>query len=91
MMALHPTMSRVTERIVERSQPGRRDYLARMDAARDTGPSRMRLSCGNLAHGFAASGPDKPRLLAGMPATSVSSPPTTTCCRRTSRSSSIPA
>lgn len=65
MMALHPAVSSVTERIVERSQPGRRGYLARMDAARDTGPSRMRLSCGNLAHGFAASGPDKPRLRGG--------------------------
>ncbi|MGI8560592.1 MAG: phosphogluconate dehydratase [Luteimonas sp.] len=64
-MALHPTVERVTERIAVRSRGGRADYLGRMEAARDAAPSRTRLSCGNLAHGFAASGPDKPALRAG--------------------------
>ena len=37
-----------------------------MDAAREHGPARRaRLSCGNLAHGFAASGADKPMLRSG--------------------------
>jgi phosphogluconate dehydratase len=36
-----------------------------MDAARETSPARTRLSCGNLAHGFAAAGPDKPVLRGG--------------------------
>jgi phosphogluconate dehydratase len=61
-MSLHPVVERVTARIMERSSATRADYLARMDAARDGGPARSRLSCGNLAHGFAASGSDKPML-----------------------------
>jgi phosphogluconate dehydratase len=65
-MALHPTVERVTARIAERSRGPRADYLARMDAARQSGPARQRLSCGNLAHGFAASGADKPMLRAGQ-------------------------
>lgn len=65
-MSLHPTVERVTARIIERSRGPRGDYLARMDAARDAAaPARTRLSCGNLAHGFAASGADKPALRSG--------------------------
>lgn len=62
---LHPVVERVTARIAERSRATRADYLARMDAARPQEPSRYRLSCGNLAHAFAAAGPDKPALRAG--------------------------
>jgi phosphogluconate dehydratase len=64
-MSLHPTVERVTARIVERSRDTRRDYLARMDDAREQGPARTKLSCGNLAHGFAASGGDKAQLRGG--------------------------
>ena len=64
-MALHSSLERVTARIVERSLGSRRDYLARMDEARESGPARSKLSCGNLAHGFAASAGDKPRLRGG--------------------------
>ncbi|MDQ3289338.1 MAG: phosphogluconate dehydratase, partial [Pseudomonadota bacterium] len=65
-MSLHPTVERVTARIVERSRGTRGEYLARMDAAREAAaPARHRLSCGNLAHGFAASGADKPALRGG--------------------------
>ncbi|MFC0676506.1 phosphogluconate dehydratase [Lysobacter korlensis] len=64
-MSLHPVVDRVTDRIVERSRALRADYLRRMDEARHNGPARIRLSCGNLAHGFAAAGPDKPMLRAG--------------------------
>ncbi|HEY4555660.1 MAG TPA: phosphogluconate dehydratase, partial [Lysobacter sp.] len=53
---------RVTDRIIARSRAERDDYLQRMDAARARGPARMQLSCGNLAHGFAAAGEDKPLL-----------------------------
>ncbi|MBP6626121.1 MAG: phosphogluconate dehydratase [Arenimonas sp.] len=63
-MPLHPVVERVTERIRQRSAGPRADYLARIDAARERGPARGRLSCGNLAHGFAASEDDKPRLRA---------------------------
>jgi phosphogluconate dehydratase len=47
----------VTERIRERSHKERADYLARMSAAREAASTRSRLSCGNLAHGFAAASP----------------------------------
>jgi phosphogluconate dehydratase len=49
----------VTARIVERSTPGRRAYLDLIAKQRDAGVNRPVLSCGNLAHGFAASGEDK--------------------------------
>jgi phosphogluconate dehydratase len=52
---LHPRVAQVTERIRERSWAERDDYLARMDAASDKVTSRSRLSCTNLAHGFASS------------------------------------
>ncbi|MBB5014731.1 phosphogluconate dehydratase [Rehaibacterium terrae] len=61
-MALHPVIERVTARIAERSRPDRDAYLALIDAAAQRAPARRRLSCGNLAHAFAASGDDKPCL-----------------------------
>jgi phosphogluconate dehydratase len=57
-MPLHPILEQVTARIVERSRPTRGAYLEGIDRARGHGPHRKRLSCGNLAHGFAASGTD---------------------------------
>src|SRR6478735_7398252 len=62
---LHPVVAEVTARIRERSRDLRADYLGRMDDARASGPARLRLGCGNLAHGFAAAGDDKPRLRSG--------------------------
>lgn len=44
----------VTQRIIERSRATRQAYLAKIDKARRQGPHRGVLSCGNLAHGFAA-------------------------------------
>ena len=64
-MTLHPTVARVTDRIVERSRDGRRRYLDLIERQRDAGVNRPRLSCGNLAHGFAASGEDKPVIRTG--------------------------
>ena len=64
-MSLHPVIERVTARIRERSAPTREAYLARLAAARQEGRARSRLSCGNLAHGFAASGVDKSALRGG--------------------------
>ncbi|MGO1003863.1 phosphogluconate dehydratase [Lysobacter sp. CA196] len=51
---MHPVVAQVTHRIQERSRARRNAYLARIDAALSSGPQRRRLSCGNLAHGFAA-------------------------------------
>jgi phosphogluconate dehydratase len=44
---------------MERSKPGRQAYLDLISKQRDAGVNRPVLSCGNLAHGFAASGEDK--------------------------------
>jgi len=54
----------ITDRIRERSAPTREPYLARIRAKGAEGPKRSTLTCGNLAHGFAACGPvDKDRLM----------------------------
>ncbi|SNS31386.1 6-phosphogluconate dehydratase [Noviherbaspirillum humi] len=53
-MTVHSTLSRVTDRIIERSRPYRAAYLARLEAAHGEGVNRGSLSCTNLAHGFAA-------------------------------------
>ena len=58
-MSLHPTVAAVTDRIIERSKPTRRRYLDLMAEQKERGINRPRLSCGNFAHGFAASGEDK--------------------------------
>ncbi len=62
---LHPTLAKVTDRIVARSREGRARYLDLIARARDAGVNRAALSCGNLAHGFAASGEDKAALRGG--------------------------
>jgi phosphogluconate dehydratase len=59
MSKLHFTIEAVTARIIERSKPGRQAYLDLIAKQRDAGVNRPVLSCGNLAHGFAASGEDK--------------------------------
>jgi phosphogluconate dehydratase len=53
-MPLDPRIAEITERIRERSRDTRADYLERMEEARRRGSARGSLSCGNLAHGFAA-------------------------------------
>jgi phosphogluconate dehydratase len=55
IMALHPTIAAVTDRIRQRSAATRSAYLARLDQARTSGPVRKQLSCTHLAHAFAAS------------------------------------
>ncbi|MGA9369026.1 MAG: phosphogluconate dehydratase, partial [Steroidobacteraceae bacterium] len=52
---LHPRVRAVTERIAERSRGSRAAYLERTSAQAGEEPARKRLSCTNLAHGFAAS------------------------------------
>ena len=64
-MSLHPAIETVTARIIERSRAGRRAYLDLIRRERDSGVDRPNLSCGNLAHGFAASGEDKPAIRTG--------------------------
>lgn len=59
MSKLHATIEAVTARVCARSKPGRQAYLDLISKQRDAGVNRPALSCGNLAHGFAASGEDK--------------------------------
>jgi phosphogluconate dehydratase len=65
MTELHAVVDAVTTRIVERSKSSRTAYLALMDRQREAGTNRENLSCGNLAHAFAASGEDKPVIRSG--------------------------
>ena len=53
-MVLHPKIAEVTARIEERSRDSRGAYLERIEVVRKAGPGRQHLSCGNLAHAFAA-------------------------------------
>ncbi|AZQ67875.1 phosphogluconate dehydratase [Silicimonas algicola] len=59
---LNDTVSRVTDRIVERSAPLRGRYLDKIARAQDQGVARAHLACGNQAHAYAAMGEDKSRL-----------------------------
>ncbi len=65
MNKLHSTVEAVTARVIERSKPGRTAYLDLIARQRDAGVNRPTLSCGNLAHGFAASGEDKAAIRGG--------------------------
>ncbi|MCP3053725.1 phosphogluconate dehydratase [Aurantimonas marianensis] len=66
-MTADPRIEAITDRIRERSAPTRDAYVARITAKGAEGPKRSTLSCGNLAHGFAACGPvDKERLSGGQ-------------------------
>jgi len=63
-MTLHPVIAKVTDRIRERSQSSRSDYLRHMARAASEGPRRAHLSCGNQAHAYAAMADDKAALAA---------------------------
>ena len=63
-MPLNPTIARVTERIIKRSEDTRSAYLERMKALGDQGPRRAHLTCGNQAHAYAAMGSDQAALMA---------------------------
>lgn len=63
---INHTLSRVTQRIIERSKQSRTAYLARIAAARSQTVHRSQLACGNLAHGFAACQPSDKTALKNM-------------------------
>ncbi len=62
---MHPVIDKVTKEIIDRSHETRAIYLARIDAAIESGPHRTKLACGNLAHGFAACAGSEKNDLAG--------------------------
>ena len=62
-MTLHSRIGEVTERIARRSQTSREQYREHTRRAAETRVRRGKLSCSNLAHGFAACNvADKARL-----------------------------
>ena len=63
---LQAAVTAVTERIRTRSRESRSEYLDRMNQAGREGSARARLSCTNLAHGFAASAPGDKQALRQM-------------------------
>ncbi len=65
MSRLDQRIAAVTERIVRRSADSRKRYLDMIAREGSKGTNRSNISCGNLAHGFAASGEDKPVIRAG--------------------------
>ena len=60
--ALNDTIKRVTDRVCERSEASRGQYLDRMRQAASDGPRRAHLTCGNQAHAYAAMGDDQNKL-----------------------------
>lgn len=68
---MNPVIEQITESLKSRSAPRRGRYLDRCDRTMDELPPKKRLSCGNLAHGYAACGEDEKQLIAGMQASNV--------------------
>jgi phosphogluconate dehydratase len=56
----------ITEKIIERSRVTRQAYLAKIEAEKAQTVHRANLSCGNLAHGFAACGKEDKQTLTGI-------------------------
>ena len=68
---MHSEITRITKRIVERSKGSRDSYVKAMEQARANGVHRSTLSCGNLAHGFAACNPADKSALKMMNAVNI--------------------
>ena len=64
-MTARTEIQAITDRIVERSKPGREIYLDRIADAAGHTANRAVLSCGNLAHGFAVCSPPEKAALGG--------------------------
>jgi phosphogluconate dehydratase len=71
MIQLNTTVAEVTQRIIERSSSLRADYLRQVKEDHSNRPERGKLSCGNLAHGFAACGEEDKNSLRLMEASNI--------------------
>ena len=71
MGQLNKQIAAVTDRIIERSASLRGDYLRQIAEDHNNRPERGKLSCGNLAHGFAACGEEDKNSLKLMEAIPV--------------------
>ena len=63
---MNKNIVQITQRIIDRSSATRRAYLEKIAAEKSTTVHRASLSCGNLAHGFAACGKDDKATLRGV-------------------------
>ncbi len=68
---MNPTVEQVTQALRERSGRTRGDYLDNCRRTRDELPPRKRLSCGNLAHGYAACSADEKAVMARMESANI--------------------
>ncbi|BFM50896.1 phosphogluconate dehydratase [Marinomonas sp. THO17] len=68
---MNSIVAKVTNDIIQRSKTLREQYLKDMKQAEEQGPHRGKLSCGNLAHGFAACQPQEKQALTLMEAANV--------------------
>ncbi len=68
---MNPVVEKVTDTIKQRSRGRRGRYLDRCQQTMDELPPKKRLSCGNLAHGYAACGEEEKALIAGMQAVNI--------------------
>lgn len=68
---MNPIVEQVTAGLRERSRKTRGDYLDNCRRTRDQLPPRKRLSCGNLAHGYAACSQDEKAVMARMEAANL--------------------
>lgn len=68
---MDPVVEQVTQSLRQRSRAARQDYLDRCRRAQDEHPPKKRLSCGNIAHGYAACSDEEKALIGGMQAANV--------------------
>ena len=71
MATLNNKVLKVTQRIEQRSSGSREDFLNQLSENRDQQPERRKLSCGNLAHGFAACEADDKNQIRMMNASNI--------------------
>ncbi|WP_170560988.1 phosphogluconate dehydratase [Ruegeria atlantica] len=62
---VHPVITDVTQRIIDRSADLRGPHIERMEHARSKGPARAHLSCSGQAHAYAGAGEDQQSMATG--------------------------
>ncbi|MEM0952713.1 MAG: phosphogluconate dehydratase [Pseudomonadota bacterium] len=68
---MNPVVEAITSTLRQRSAARRQRYLDRCARTMDELPPKKRLSCGNIAHGYAACGEEDKALIAGMEACNI--------------------
>ncbi|MCL4106188.1 UNVERIFIED_CONTAM: hypothetical protein GTU68_058494 [Idotea baltica] len=68
---MHTVVKQVTQDLRQRSQSSRQQYLGRCARTRDDQPPKKRLSCGNIAHGYAACSDEDKLSIGGMKSANV--------------------